>query len=75
MRPFTEVEKIIRQCFSELGRNPHDLIQIKLKDGSTSETALSFEITDKDHRKATVFRKSLDDDDKQAIRDALSNFK
>ena len=73
MRTQASVEELIRRLYQELGGKPEDLLQIKPIDGGW-DNALSYEITRKDRKHSTVYRKDLDDGNKQNIKSSLSAF-
>ncbi len=75
MRTQVEVEGLIRRLFLEIGHDPADLIQIKYKDGTDWENALTYEVTRKDGKKTKVFRRDLDDGKEDGVKNALRAFK
>jgi len=64
------IEELIRRLYQEVGGRPADLIQIRPIDGGW-ENALSYDISHRDGRKIRIFRKALDDDNEQEVRNAL----
>ena len=69
----SQIENLLHHIYQELGCNPDDLIQIKPIDGGW-ENALSYEVTRKDHKKARVWRKDLDDNKIENIKICLRQF-
>ena len=74
MRTQAEVEGLIQRLIREIGSNPAELVQIKPRDGGW-ENALSYEITQKDGKRARIYRRDLDDGNEQGIKTALRGFK
>lgn len=68
-----QIENIVHQIYQELGCDSDDLIQVKPIDGGW-EDALSYEVTRKDHKKARVWRKDLDDNNIENIKTCLRQF-
>ena len=68
-----QIEELIHRLYRDLGNDPSDLVQIKPVDG-TWGTALSYEITRRDNKKAQVHRKGLDDQNDNNIKTSLRTF-
>ncbi len=71
-----KVRQLIEHAYASLGNVPaQPLVSITPKDGRTWETALSYKVVRADGKRARVWRKSIDDNNNQAIRDALRQFR
>lgn len=73
MRTQAQVEQLFHRLYRELGRDPGELIQIKPVAGGW-ETALSYEVTRRDNKRTTVWRRDLDDNNNMSIKACLSQF-
>lgn len=73
MRTQTQVEQLFRSLYQDLGRNPSDLIQIRVVDGWW-DNAVSYEVTRKDEKKTRVWRRDLDDNNNENIKASLTEF-
>jgi hypothetical protein len=74
MRTQASVENLLRRLYRQIGSDPTDLVQVKPIDGGWPD-ALSYTITRTDGKRATVFRRDLDDLSEEALSDALREFK
>lgn len=74
MRTQSEVEGLIRRLCQEIGFDPTDVIQIKPIDGGW-ENALSYNITRRDGKQTTIYRRDLDDRNELALKNALRGFR
>jgi hypothetical protein len=73
MRTQAQVEQLFRTLYQDLGRDPAELIQVKPVDGAW-DNALSYEVTRKDKKKTSVWRRDLDDNNNENIKASLSHF-
>jgi hypothetical protein len=74
VRSQAEVEELIRRLYHEAGHNVAELIHVNPIDGGW-ENALSYEITRKDGKRTKIYRRDLDDDNEQGMKNALRGFR
>lgn len=73
MRTQAQVEQLISSLYSELGKDPKELIQISPRDGRW-DNALSYTVTRTDSKKAIVRRQDLDDNNNGNVKSSLTQF-
>jgi len=73
MRNQATVEALCRRLYTELGQDPAELVQIRPMDGDWSN-ALSYEITRTDRKHARIWRRDLDDNDMEGVKNCLRRF-
>lgn len=73
MRSQATVEALCRRLYHELGKDPAELVQIKPIDGGW-DNALLYEVTRSDKKQTRIFRRDLDDDNNENIKDCLRSF-
>ncbi|MBI3780564.1 MAG: hypothetical protein HY278_05865 [candidate division NC10 bacterium] len=73
MRTKTQVEGLFRRLYRDLGNDSAELIQIKPIDGGW-DNALSYEVTRRDGKRTSIYRRELDDDNTENIRASLRAF-
>jgi hypothetical protein len=74
VRNQAEVEGLIGHLYQEAGHNAAELIHVNPIDGDW-ENALSYEITRKDGKRTRIYRRDLDDDNEQGMKNALRGFR
>lgn len=73
MRTQEVVEALFRRLYHELGKDPAELVQIKPIDGGWHD-ALSYEVTRSDRKQTRIYRRDLDYNNDDNIKDCLRNF-
>lgn len=73
MRTEEMVEALFRRLYHELGKDPAELVQIKPIDGGW-HNALSYEVTRGDRKQTRIYRRDLDYNNDENIKDCLRNF-
>ena len=68
------IRRLIKHEYASLGNDAQPLANIIPKDG-TWETALSYLVVREDGKRVRVWRRDIDDNNNQAIRDALRKFR
>ncbi len=68
------IRRLIEHAYASLGNDAQPLRNIIPKDG-TWETALSYLVLREDGKRVRVWRRDIDDNNNQAIRDALRQFR
>ncbi len=68
------IRRLIEHAYASLGNDAQPLVSIIPRDG-TWGNALSYEVVRADGKRARVLRRTIDDENNQAIRDALRQFR